>query len=188
MDQLEKVDIMAEGCCNDNNVTAPPRLKRKQTFADPCKTNKQAQPKRQKQYTVKTMTGGTIKNVHSSDDENRDENCNNAEDQNDLQIHEEKEPVDLPSATINNADTSFVCHVCGGTPCFWDELKFEVIEKLKILCDGDMEGNIKEIHAVLHKPAYLIYKYERHGFLGKGKRISSSTLCCCWDSSEMARS
>lgn len=133
----------------------------------------QAEPtKKQKGGVSKIVNDGQSKEGHERSDEN--EHHSGAARKNSLQSATTEESTHESKIDIATAETSAMCATCGGTSCFWAQMGSEVVHKVESMRAGELDGTVKEIHAVLRKSVYRIYTYERHGFLGKGKRIKVS--------------
>lgn len=62
-----------------------------------------------------------------------------------------------------------MCSDCGGTPCFWIELKDDVCNTVKESFNNAQEA--AQNNNELRKAAYRAYVAERYGFLGAGRRM-----------------
>ena len=77
-------------------------------------------------------------------------------------------------------DDEKVCIDCGGTPCEWDELGPDLLERIDSMhrretLDGvvvvvDDNGNRVENKA-MRKAIYRMFTYSKYGHLGRGQRI-----------------
>ena len=105
--------------------------------------------------------------ANRSDD--REERANRSDDRED---NEERANGDACEDMIEEIE-DMMCDVCGGTPCDWSVYGSHLVSEVVLMYEEDPDKDVDNPvdNQYKRKSAYRYYIYEKHGFLGKGKRV-----------------
>ena len=63
-----------------------------------------------------------------------------------------------------------ICEECGGTMCDWIKFGEELLNEIEIMYpENDRPSDLA--NNTIHKSAYRMFTYLKHGFFGKGNQI-----------------